>query len=328
MKRSPLLILALLAGCQTLPFGPAPSSGQGASRQSHPITLTGKLYTQNGALYTRAAKVRLLSVTPGNSLDTTVDATAGRYTLPNVPTALQVRLTVTAGSYTKSRLISLLNGLNDTCEVDFGGRDDSKDAIASYYALDTVWCTADPAEGGYAVRAVITPAPTASSIPVYQSSEVPVYKASTIPTSQASQIPTAQASSLTVCAAHPVVPVASPGLDVTPQQATFDARLTGTWSLSIPSTGYVDASGQTQAIEGASLGTLVFQSDGSYTWGKATGKALQVLPHNDATPNTSYWQIQDAAAQVFYVTANSASTLTLYAPGTNLSDGTGTRAGS
>lgn len=308
MKNLPIWILLLLAGCQALPNGP--SDGQGASRQSHPLTVSGKLYTQNGDLYTQDAKIRVFSVTPGNPLDTTVDASNGGYTVPDVPSGIQVRLTVTAGAYTKGRLLTLLNGSGNTVEADFGGQDTPGDAIASSYALDAVWCSPDPNEDGYHVAVA---APGASgAVPVYRASEIPVY----------------QSSPLTGCMAHPVAPHASPGMDVPPQQAPLDTRLIGSWHLSIPSTGYVDAAGRAQAIDGASLGTLTFQPDGSYTWGTASGKALQVLPHNGALPDQSYWAVTDDAGQAFYIWIVDGSTLTLYAPGTNMSDGTGTRTAS
>lgn len=306
------------------------------------VTIRGAVSTTSGPVTTSGAQVRIKSVTPHNPFDRTVPLEQGRYVLEGVPTSMQYVIGVLVpGQTTKVRLETLLSTSTPERTINFGGRYDAADPAGDSYVVGAEWCKEDPVEKQaaaalanyraledipvFTAQPLDTPPPSATPTPQPSST-------GTIPVDSASPIDVVSAQPVTPCMAHPVRIRPAAGIEQTPQQGPVDARLVGSWKTAIPGAAWSTETRtgnlittETHVGTGAGLGDLAIHPDGSYQWVATTGKLRQVMPFNDAAPNTAYWLVRDPGGKDHYCTVDETGMLVFYLPGTNAFIAQGTR---
>lgn len=345
MSASPLFkaplaaTMLLLAGCLSIDPASLTPATDGAALSApakgttKTVNLSGTVSTAAGPVTTPNAIVKVVSVTPNNPFERTILVTNGTYRILGVPTSVQYAIAaVVPGQKTKVRVETLLSTSAPERVFNFGGRYDAHDPPGDSYVVGTEWCKEDAAEqvaaslvGAYRTLADIpiftaqpldTPTPTPTATP----------QTGTIPAHSASPIAVFTAQPVTPCVAHPIRARGEAGIEETPQQGPVQPRLVGTWKTAIPGAAWTGSKGESNVSLGAGLGDLVIRADGSCDWAGRRGKLRQVMPYNDAVPDTAYWLIQDPDGKPHYCAADGTGQLLFFLPGSNSFIAQGTRA--
>ena len=125
---------------------PAPGQTGGSSPTTAPVespssleatTVRGKVYDEEGAVVSDA-KVRIRSLSSAQPFDTTVDVTGGAYVANNVPSGVNLEISVSKANWTsRSRVEALIPlGTSTTGNiVNFGGTNTTEDAEGPAYFI-------------------------------------------------------------------------------------------------------------------------------------------------------------------------------------------------